>query len=142
MSGYRASVELVDDGGTGEAGPVVVEFRGPRTTRLQRFTLDEFTGAHLLHLAVAGCVYNDLLRDAAARGIALSHVSVTADGDFSGEPFESTGIGYRISIRGDASQEELTALVDHVVSIAEIPSALRAGAEVRLVAAEIASADG
>jgi hypothetical protein len=31
----------------------------------------DFTGAHLLHLAVAGCVLNDLYREAAGLGVEL-----------------------------------------------------------------------
>jgi hypothetical protein len=31
----------------------------------------DFTGGHLLHLAAAGCVLNDLYREAAAAGIEL-----------------------------------------------------------------------
>jgi uncharacterized OsmC-like protein len=39
-----------------------------------------FTGGHLLHLAVAGCVLNDVYREAAALGIELAGVRVTAAG--------------------------------------------------------------
>jgi len=38
----------------------------------------DFTGAHLLHLAAAGCILNDVYREAAARGIGLKGVRVTA----------------------------------------------------------------
>jgi hypothetical protein len=40
----------------------------------------EFTGGHLLHLAAAGFVLNDLYREAAALGIELHRVRVTATG--------------------------------------------------------------
>jgi hypothetical protein len=36
----------------------------------------EFTGAHLYHLAAAGCVLNDLFREAAGLGIAPAKDSV------------------------------------------------------------------
>ncbi len=75
MGSYGASVETADDGTSADPTPLVVEFRNARTGQRQRFVLDEFTGGHLLHLAVAGCVYNDLFREAAARGITLSRSS-------------------------------------------------------------------
>jgi uncharacterized OsmC-like protein len=51
-----------------------------------------FSGGELLHLAVAGCVSNDLFREAARRGTELIRVVVTADGGYGGEPAVSTGI--------------------------------------------------
>lgn len=101
--------------------------------------MDEFTGGHLLHLAVAGCVYNDLFREAIARGIDLSHVEVIADGGFAGEPCGSTGIGYSVHVRGDATEDQLNELVAHVVAIAEVPSAIRLGGEVHLTSAHVVS---
>lgn len=53
--------------------------------------LASFTGAHLLHLAVAACVLNDLHREADARGFPLNGVLVEAEGDF-GDDWSSTGI--------------------------------------------------
>jgi organic hydroperoxide reductase OsmC/OhrA len=41
-----------------------------------------FNGGQLLYLAVAGCVSNDLYREAHAVGIELTRVRVTVDGDF------------------------------------------------------------
>ena len=41
-----------------------------------------FTGAHLLHLAVAGCVLNDVFREAERLGIIVHGVRVTASGGF------------------------------------------------------------
>ena len=40
----------------------------------------DFTGGHLLHLAAAGCVLNDLYREAAALGIELTGARVTTAG--------------------------------------------------------------
>ena len=51
-----------------------------------------FNGGQLLHLAVAGCISNDLFREAAGRGLTLRRVVVTVDGDFAGDPAVSTGI--------------------------------------------------
>jgi putative redox protein len=91
-----------------------------------------FSGGELLHLAVAGCVSNDLFREAASRGITLERVVVRVDGGFAGEPARSTGISYDVEISGAAENAALRALVQHVEEIAEIPATLRAGTTVSL----------
>ena len=81
-----------------------------------------FNGGQLLYLAVAGCISNDLFREALAEGISLTHVRVTVRGDFSGDPAVSDEIGYEVDIDGDAAPERLSTLVEHVDEIAEIPN--------------------
>ena len=132
MGAYEAVVKTMDDGSVGASGPVTVQLRNARTGQRQQFSMDAFTGGHLLHLAVAGCVYNDLFREALARGIVLTHVEVRADGGFTGNPCSSTGISYTIHLAGDAPQTDLEDLVAHVERIAEVPSAIRMGGEVHL----------
>jgi uncharacterized OsmC-like protein len=90
----------------------------------------QFTGAHLLHLAAAGCELNDLYREAAAMGIDLTGALVTADGDFALDTWQSTGISYRIEVDSPAAPEELQRLLRTVDEVAEIPKTLRAGATV------------
>lgn len=91
-----------------------------------------FSGGQLLNLAVAACISNDLYREAAARGIALTRVRVTVDADYRGDPAVSTPIEYEVEVDGDAPAEALDELVAHVDAIAEIPNSLRSGTEVRL----------
>jgi uncharacterized OsmC-like protein len=91
-----------------------------------------FNGGQLLYLAVAGCVSNDLYREAQAAGIALTRVEVTVRGDFAGSPAVSTDITYDVDLEGDAPPERLRELVAHVDAIAEIPNSLRQGTSVRL----------
>lgn len=91
-----------------------------------------FNGGQLLHLAVAGCVSNDLFREAAKRGITLTRVVVAADGDYGGQPATSTGISYSVEVAGQAAEADLLALVNHVDVIAEIPNSLRQGTPVTL----------
>lgn len=91
-----------------------------------------FNGGQLLYLAIAGCVSNDLFREALARGIELASIRVVVEGDFSGDPQVSGPVGYRVEIAGDASAEALDELVRHVDAIAEIPNSLRGGTPVRL----------
>jgi uncharacterized OsmC-like protein len=100
-----------------------------------------FNGGQLLHLAVAGCVSNDLFREAAARGLHLTRVVVRVDGGYAGEPAVSTGISYSVEVEGRASEDALRALVRHVDEIAEIPNSLRHGTEIRLDSATV-SRDG
>ncbi len=96
-----------------------------------------FNGGELLHLAVAGCISNDLFREAAAAGIRLEDVCVSVRGDFAGEPATSSGIEYRVELSGDAEEERLRALVARVDEIAEIPGSLRRGTPVRLAGASV-----
>ena len=92
-----------------------------------------FTGGHLLHLAAAGCVLNDVYREAAALGIELAGVRVTAAGGFDTETWQSTGIGYTVEVSSDAPAGQLTRLLEVVDQVAEIPQAIRAGAAVRRI---------
>ncbi|MBK3647582.1 OsmC family protein [Streptomyces sp. MBT33] len=91
----------------------------------------DFTGAHLLHLAAAGCVLNDLYREAAGLGIALDGVRVTASGGFDSGNWTSTGVGYSVTLDSAAPAADLDRLLDVVDEVAEIPRALRAGVPVR-----------
>ncbi|MEP7025706.1 MAG: OsmC family protein [Actinomycetota bacterium] len=98
-----------------------------------------FSGGELLNLAVAGCVSNDLFREAAGRGIELTRVVVTADGGFGGQPAVSAGISYSVEIEGLAAEEELRSLVRYVDESTEIPNSLRGGTQVRLENAVVGS---
>ena len=93
----------------------------------------DFTGGHLLHLAAAGCVLNDLYREAAALGIELKGVRVVAAGGFDTAAWRSTGIDYSVEISSDAPAGQLAHLLEVVDQVAEIPQAIRAGATVRRV---------
>jgi uncharacterized OsmC-like protein len=93
----------------------------------------DFTGGHLLHLAAAGCVLNDVYREAARLGIDVEGVRVTAAGGFDTATWQSTGIGYCVEVSSDAPAGELAHLLKVVDEIAEIPHAIRAGTIVRRV---------
>jgi uncharacterized OsmC-like protein len=91
-----------------------------------------FNGGQLLYLAIAGCISNDLFREARAEGIELDRVRVLVRGDFSGDPAVSDDVEYEVDIQGGASDDRLKALVERVDQIAEIPNSLRLGTPVRL----------
>jgi uncharacterized OsmC-like protein len=93
----------------------------------------DFTGAHLLHLATAGCVLNDVYREAAGRDLPLTGVRVTASGGFDPDTWASTGITYRVTIDAALAADDLDALLAAVDAVAEIPRAIRAGAPVTRV---------
>jgi len=90
-----------------------------------------FTGAHLLHLAAAGCVLNDVYREAGRLGIPVRGVRVTASGGFDPRTWQSTGITYVIDVDSPAPAGDLSDLLDVVDSVAEIPKSIRAGAAVQ-----------
>jgi putative redox protein len=88
-----------------------------------------FNGGQLLYLAVAGCISNDLFREASRFGVDLDSVRVTVDGNFSGEPAVSSAVTYDVELSGSGDLEGLARQVDR---IAEIPNSLRQGTPVSL----------
>lgn len=96
-----------------------------------------FNGGQLLNMAVAGCISNDLFREAAAKSMRLTHVRVTVTSDYTGNPAVSTPIEYQVEIEGEATREALDELVAHVDAIAEIPNSIRRGTEVRLTSTQV-----
>ncbi len=128
---YEVDVRSVDGGPTalGRGGSMTVVIDRPTEAGGRGLG---FNGGQLLNLAVAGCVSNDLFREAAKRGIRLDRVRVVADSDYAGSPALSTPIEYQVELSGDASDEALADLVAYVDEIAEIPNSLRRGTEVRL----------
>ncbi len=90
-----------------------------------------FNGGQLMYLAIAGCISNDLFREALGRGIKLDQGVVRVAGDFVGAPAVSTEVTYEVELNGDADEEALRGLIDHVDRIAEIPNSLRRGTPVR-----------
>jgi uncharacterized OsmC-like protein len=91
----------------------------------------EFTGAHLLHLATAACVLNDIYREAPSFGITVNGVRVTAEGDFDSTTWRTTGINYAVELDSEGSAEQVTELLRRVNEVAEIPRAIRAGGPVQ-----------
>src|SRR5215470_5466880 len=69
-----------------------------------------FNGGELLHLAVAGCLSNDLFREARVLGLRLTRVAITARGDFTGDPKTSGGIDFPVEVWADAADAALREL--------------------------------
>lgn len=93
----------------------------------------DFTGAHVMHLAVACCVLNDIYREAERRGLQVNGVHVTAEGGFHTDTWHSTGVEYAVAIDSALLPETVDRLVGAVERVAEVPRALRQGVGVRRV---------
>jgi hypothetical protein len=98
----------------------------------------EFTGAHLFHLAAAGCVLNDVYRESVRLGIVVDGVRVSARGGFDTATWASTGVTYDVEVDSASSQSEIAQLIAVVDDAAEIPRALRSGTSVQRRAASTA----
>ncbi len=90
----------------------------------------DFTGAHLYLLAAAGCVLNDVYREADRLELTIDGARVRAAGGFDPDTWTSTGIDYVVDVASDSSDEEIERLVSVVDDVAEIPKALRSGTTV------------
>ena len=129
---YRVEMRTVGHGPTalGSAGPFTLVADRPQAAGGGGLG---FSGGQLLYLAIAACISNDLYREAASRDISLASVEVTVDGDFPARGAPSTPIEIRLSVTGDASNDDLEALVDEVDRIAEIPNSIRGTTPVTIV---------
>ncbi|WP_406131338.1 hypothetical protein [Streptomyces sp. NBC_00989] len=90
----------------------------------------DFTGAHLLHLAAAGCMLDTPNRKAAGMDIARIGVRVSAAGGFNTDNRSSTGISYSVELGSAASPAALCRLLVVVDEVAEIPKAIPVGTRV------------
>jgi uncharacterized OsmC-like protein len=90
----------------------------------------DFTGAHLYHLAAAGCVLNDLYREAERLGIKIDGARVRAAGGFDPTTWSSSGVAYEVDVASEADDKAIERLVLVVDDVAEIPKALRSGTTV------------
>ena len=128
---HEAQVRLAGDEGD-QAQPtqrvVINHHRAPRVA----WSVDVATGGHMLHLALAQCVFNNVLRIAHDRGLALGDVAVVADGDFNAEGTASTGIACSIQVSGAADRSDLTSLAEAAFSDSSIVAILRRGGPVEL----------
>ncbi len=90
-------------------------------------------GGELLCLALATCFCNDIYREAKKKSINITKVMVEASGEFSAEGEPGYNITYKAQLAGDATDEELAALIRHTDQVAEIQNTLRAGVKVALL---------
>ena len=134
---FRVEMHSVGNGPTalGWGGPFTLVADRPQPAGGGR----GFNGGQLLYLSIAACISNDLFREATSRGITLTDVALTVDGDFPGRGEPSSPISVTLSLVGDASQADLAALVDEVDRIAEIPNSIRGTTPVVIVERQLSS---
>jgi uncharacterized OsmC-like protein len=111
-----------------EPRSILVEHRRAGTAEIK---MAQMSGGSLLHLALAGCVFNNVLRMAGDRGISVDEASVRVSGGFTDEG-ASTGVECRVDVLGDASAEELRKLAQAAFENSTVVAVLRQGAAVRL----------
>ncbi len=127
MGSYSATIRTVDDAAADRAGPTTLLVDHHLAGRAA-IDIEMMSGGHLLHLAIAGCLFNDILRQAPVRGISIDHLAVSADGGFDGHG--STGVRYEIVVHSRADRTEVERLVADMEADATIPAALRSGTSV------------
>ncbi|MEA5453613.1 OsmC family protein [Sinomonas sp. JGH33] len=101
-------------------------------TRAARVSVGVPTGGHMLHLAVATCLFNDLHTAAARAGLSLGPVAVRAAGGFDETLTSSTGIVLEVEVTGDADPEELRTLVLETFEVSTVASILRESTSVEI----------
>lgn len=110
---------------------------GPRTVTIDRTKESGglglgFSGGELLLLAIGGCYSNDVFREAAKRNIFVTSVQVKVHADWAGDPVRAQNVSFDVSVEADASEAEISGLIQHTDRVAEIPNSLRFGTEVKL----------
>lgn len=91
-----------------------------------------FNGGELLLLAIGGCYSNDVFREAAKRHIGVTNVRVNVSADWAGDPVRAQNVCFTVEVEADATEAEISELIQHVDRLAEIPNSLRLGTEVKL----------
>jgi uncharacterized OsmC-like protein len=128
MGTYEATIRTAKDD-QGAVDPAHVILKHHHAGRAQ-VNAERLTGAHLLHLAVAGCLFNDILRVAEERDITVRELEVSADGSFEGEPAVSIGVTYSVRLAADASEDDLRQLVRESEAQSSIGHTLHRGTPV------------
>ena len=82
-------------------------------------------GGELLFLALATCYCNDLYREAKKRDITIEEVEVEVSGEFGAEGEGAKNISYSARVSSNVSEAEITELMRHTDTVAEIHNTLR-----------------
>lgn len=97
-------------------------------------------GGELLFLALATCYCNDIYREASHRGMNITSVEVTVEGDFGAEGEPARNVVYSAKVAAKAAESEIRDLMAHTDRVAEIQNTLRIGTSVTLNRMEAVSA--
>jgi hypothetical protein len=134
MGDYTVTIRTIDDEAADRAGQPSLAVDHHLAGRAA-IDIEVLSGGHLLHLAIAGCLFNDILREAPVRGVSIDSLAVTAGGGFDDQG--STGVRYEIEVRSPGDRGEVERLVADMEADATIPQALRSGAPVERAALRI-----
>jgi organic hydroperoxide reductase OsmC/OhrA len=89
-------------------------------------------GGELLFLALATCYCNDIYLEAAKRGISVTGVEVTVEGDFGGEGEPARNVTYSARVSAHAEESDILDLMKRADEVAEIQNTLRIATPVTL----------
>lgn len=89
-------------------------------------------GGELLFLALATCYCNDIYREAAKQDIVVDSVEVEVNGRFGGVGEPAIDVTYQATVKAQATEEEIRALMAHTDTVAEIQNTLRITTQVTL----------
>ena len=95
------------------------------------------SGGELLLLALATCYGNDVYREAAARGVPVEAVEVTAEADFAAAGSAASALRYSARVTSSAPEDVVRELLAHTDAVAEIHATVRTAIPVELVSVEV-----
>ena len=127
---YRAEIRTSHSGQEAARSTDRLTIRHHRSGTAE-LAFEQATGGHLLHLALAGCVFNNVIRLAGDRGVRLDDAAVDVDGDFTDDG-ESTGIAVEIRLASEAGAEELARLKRDAFDVSTVVHVLRKATSVEL----------
>lgn len=128
---YQAEVQLATRDAEPAAPTIRVVIEHHRTPNVA-WSIESASGGHVLHLALAQCVFNNVLRIAQERGLTVSDVRVMADGDFNDEGTASTGITCTVVLSGSGARSELISIAEEAFADSSVVAVLRRAGPVEL----------
>jgi hypothetical protein len=137
---HTARVRLAPGDAEAPSATSHIVVRHHRTPRAE-WSINLATGGHVLHLALAQCVFNNVLRIARDRGLVLTDLSVVADGDFNAEGTASTGIECSIELGGNANRSDLLNVAEAAFKDSTVAAVLRRGGPVELASVRTSGRD-
>jgi uncharacterized OsmC-like protein len=129
MDDHKAEIRAARDASGHAQDPTSAVLKHHRVDSVE-IGVKLLSGGHLLHLALAGCVFNNVFRLAAERGITVSDCRIMVDGGFTDTT--STGIDYEIEISGSTGEKELETLARDADADSTIAAILRSVTDVKV----------
>jgi uncharacterized OsmC-like protein len=121
-------------------GEVMAEPRSIRVSHHRsgqaEINVEVMSGGHMLHLALAACVFNNVNRIARERGIRLTDSKVSAGGRFNEEGTNSTGISCRLSVSGEADEKTLEGIAREAFEDSSVAAVLGHATTIELAGIE------